>query len=532
MRVRTFRKTAAILVTIIMAVGIFAGSLAGCEKEGDKGASGTATKTATAVTTIKATTAAISGTASAAKTSAASSVSVTTFKSESTETAAVTEGVTEEETIEEGDGEVDEVQIDLKGKEIIIAWHDKGRVPYADATDAKLPILWKNAKLLEEKYNCKFVFEASASSTAHITSIATNAFAGTEYRTVIFAIEPWVFPSLVEGGYFLAMDDYIDKESDLWKYQIEGITKWGDKHWGFNEVQGLYGGQNTVFYDEALTQREGIPDIWDMAMKFNWTWNEFTQVAVQTTKDLDGDGIVDQWGLIAQPQHLAETLIYANNGRFFNTDGGKTLFALDNPESIKALQFMSDLFNVYKVIPYDATLSRVKNYLGRVAMSVMTVPSSSASVWMTPEQGDSIRVAPMPLGPDSYTDKYMSGYRTQHEMFLIPSSITEKEEVVTVVAEWFRRNHIDLRGDDRWNSLRTGAMIWLKNVNWVINVPRLITINEMGYGVKEALSVFAPLQAQVTANIFNKIISLETPVTAALAANKDLMQSYIDAKFK
>jgi hypothetical protein len=138
----------------------------------------------------------------------------------------------------------------------------------------------------------------------------------------------------------------------------------------------------------------------------------------------------------------------------------------------------------------------------------------------------------MPLGPDSEKGKYMTGYRTQHEMFLIPANITEKAETVTVVAEWFRMNHLDLKGEDRWGSLKAGATIWLRNVNWEINVPKLVAINEIGYGVKEALSIFAPLQAQVTAQIFNKIISLETPVTAALAANKDVMQSYIDAKFK
>ncbi len=78
------------------------------------------------------------------------------------------------------------------------------------------------------------------------------------------------------------------------------------------------------------------------------------------------------------------------------------------------------------------------------------------------------------------------------------------------------------------NSIKTAAEIWYANMD-KYNVELLLKINQIADRVEEPVSVFAALPGKVTSEIFNKIISLETPVTTALSANESLMQSIIDA---
>jgi multiple sugar transport system substrate-binding protein len=92
------------------------------------------------------------------------------------------------------------------------------------------------------------------------------------------------------------------------------------------------------------------------------TFDEMISFAQKLTKDTNGDGIPDQYGLgltLGPDRATIEAsfgpLIWGMGGDFFDTTTGKAIFANDN--GIKAAELLWDLVNTYKVIAPSALVS-------------------------------------------------------------------------------------------------------------------------------------------------------------------------------
>jgi multiple sugar transport system substrate-binding protein len=103
-----------------------------------------------------------------------------------------------------------------------------------------------------------------------------------------------------------------------------------------------------VYYNKKIFDEYGVDYPTD-----DWTWDEFLSIAQELTKDTDGDGVTDLYGvqLTATWTTGFEYFIFANGGRLISEDGTQYVGYLDSEESIGAVQFFSDLYNVYKVAP-------------------------------------------------------------------------------------------------------------------------------------------------------------------------------------
>ena len=74
----------------------------------------------------------------------------------------------------------------------------------------------------------------------------------------------------------------------------------------------------------------------------DWTWDELLEAAKALTKDFDGDGKIDQWGLYFKPDYyVLDAMIYAFGGRVLSED--LTQVMLDSDEAEAAVQFLVDL---------------------------------------------------------------------------------------------------------------------------------------------------------------------------------------------
>jgi sn-glycerol 3-phosphate transport system substrate-binding protein len=83
------------------------------------------------------------------------------------------------------------------------------------------------------------------------------------------------------------------------------------------------------------------------------SWEELLAYAKRLTRDVDGDGRIDQWGFNFHgdtPWHLY-AFIYQNGGDIYGKDGKAKL---DSPEAIAAVRFVSDLIHKHKVTPQMA----------------------------------------------------------------------------------------------------------------------------------------------------------------------------------
>lgn len=107
-----------------------------------------------------------------------------------------------------------------------------------------------------------------------------------------------------------------------------------------------------MFVNRTLLDKEGIamPDE-------NWTWQDFYRICQQGTKDTDGDGVLDQFGVYGYTWMDAMT---SNGVSLFDKDGDSC--DLTSAEAIKAITFALSLNLLYKDYPVkqeDFDLGRV-----------------------------------------------------------------------------------------------------------------------------------------------------------------------------
>jgi len=98
------------------------------------------------------------------------------------------------------------------------------------------------------------------------------------------------------------------------------------------------------------------------------TWDELVSYAKKLTRDVDGDGRIDQWGFHVHSDVAwqAYAFIYQNGGTLYGPDGQARL---DSPEAVQAMQFWSDLVHKHKVMPAMAHESGSKLFTaGGLAM--------------------------------------------------------------------------------------------------------------------------------------------------------------------
>ncbi len=129
-----------------------------------------------------------------------------------------------------------------------------------------------------------------------------------------------------------------------------------------------------LFYNKEVFDEAGLPYPPSDPEKA-WTWDEFLDVAKNLTIE-DGDRVsqygvygFEQWGL-----HFESTMLYSNEGAFFNDD--QTEFLLNSPEAKEAFQRIKDLRVKHNVSPSSSILEDTGMnaaqmlQTGRVAMTI------------------------------------------------------------------------------------------------------------------------------------------------------------------
>lgn len=166
----------------------------------------------------------------------------------------------------------------------------------------------------------------------------------------IFYVGPDAVRSYVDNGYVMALDDLVDETavSNLWPTIVEAY-----RYDGTNVGDGsLYCLPKDLScfafaYNKDLFDEAGLdyPD-----PENPYTWEQFTEVCQQLTKDKDGDGEIDQWGVANANAFGFTPYVYSNGGQLLNDDQTKVEITT-NEKFKEAFQYYADLTTKYKVTP-------------------------------------------------------------------------------------------------------------------------------------------------------------------------------------
>lgn len=162
-----------------------------------------------------------------------------------------------------------------------------------------------------------------------------------------------------------------------------------------------------VFYNRELFRAAGIAEPSD-----TWSWSDFLGAAQALTRDEDGDGRTDQYGLGTEVSlfRLAP-FIWQNGGTLVDDQQQPSRLTLDSPASREALQWFVDLQVVHHVVPdavAEAAEDSESRFLnGRLGMflnsrrGVPTYRSIDLFDW---------DVAPLPVGRERAGILHADGY--------------------------------------------------------------------------------------------------------------------------
>jgi multiple sugar transport system substrate-binding protein len=148
-----------------------------------------------------------------------------------------------------------------------------------------------------------------------------------------------------------------------------------------------------VYYNRDLFRDAGVPE-----PEAGWTWDQMVDRAIKLTRDEDGDGNVDQYGLGVEPSIIRiAPFVWSSGGELVDDVENPTRFTLDTPEAVAAMQKFFDLREMWSVVPTEQEIeseddeSRFQN--GRTAMVLSSRRSTPTFRTITAFDWD---VAPLP----------------------------------------------------------------------------------------------------------------------------------------
>lgn len=150
------------------------------------------------------------------------------------------------------------------------------------------------------------------------------------------------------AGYYVPLTDKYTKDqiAEIAPALIEAFSNKGILY-----AAPLMSSWTIMFYNKKMFEEAGLnPE------KTPRIWKEFIDYSKKLTKDIDGDGTIDQYGYIDsfQAGEAGATtflrFLKANGGEFWEIRNGRVYFTFNSPQGVGGLELMKDLIDKYKIM--------------------------------------------------------------------------------------------------------------------------------------------------------------------------------------
>ena len=201
----------------------------------------------------------------------------------------------------------------------------------------------------EKSYpNVKVVYESGIPKKDYDNWLAEKILKGEQAD--VFMVPENDFSMLASSGAFKSLDSLISKEEAAAYYPV---AYQAGQYQGHSYALPIESNPIMMCVNKDLLEKEGIsiPDS-------NWTLEDLYAICQKVTKDTDGDGLIDQYGIT---DYTWKQALVAYNGHLRNQNGVN----IDSVEMHQALSFISKLDSLnqrYKVTSNDFDEGKVAFY--------------------------------------------------------------------------------------------------------------------------------------------------------------------------
>ena len=378
---------------------------------------------------------------------------------------------------------------------------------------------------VEQMFNCKIEFVHQGNASEALEVLRLGVLAG-DQPFHFFAHS--ITPALIADGLIQPLNDIIgpdfyDAYPSLFRRPDPRIgASVGDTVYTF-EYNNYSSEARYILWNKSLFERDGVESLYDIYERGEWTWDKFEEVLHALTKDKDGDGIVDQWGI--RSVNLRDEIIVmlvSNSARVSKTtDDGKIIFDLLNPHVIETLEFRQRLYR-------DGVWARRgQAELGDAAMTIQIGTEISGRSYQEHFQtiGDEWGLMLPPQGPNG---------KNEMNMFVdargaIPVYVENPEEIIEVVSALWRIKEPYIEDLEAWEEA-----YWEPHVAGLFDMESYNLLTQ-----PDVTPVFLPTQLErsilfTSSNPepFVRIIMNGESATSVLAAEQPVFQTQLDEILK
>ena len=279
-------------------------------------------------------------------------------------------------------------------------------------------------RFLQEHPGMRIEYESISAN--YRERLLTSIVAGTPPDVALLDNGSYGAAPFIARGLLVNVAAYLDRigvDTSAYYPQVLGI---------FRRPSGLYAFPKdfnpiVVYLNVDLFEAAGVP-----LPAYDWTWNDFLRIAQQLTRDLDGDGRNESFGtLVRRNFYLWQPWVWATGGDVLSPDGRRASGHLNSPATERAIEFLTDLVTVHRVVPtvdvqrLESAIQRNYFLTGRIGM-VMTGHWWLPNIRRHIDEGRvRVAVAPLPRydDRDPITVIYAAGwavpYNTRHKKLAV-----------------------------------------------------------------------------------------------------------------
>lgn len=220
--------------------------------------------------------------------------------------------------------------MNLNGRTITItAWWNAA----PSGSNAQSKEMIAQQKKVEQEYNVKIKYVNTSINDIN-KKLISSTLSGKPFADIVRLQEDWAISDAAKK-LLQPLNSYA---LDLSKYtHLVPKAKFSGTQYGFDTKYGVGGG---VYYNRNIFKQYNLPDPHKLFKDGKWTWSEFEKLAKQATRDTNGDGQNDVWGLSGSSDDYMLFLVSSNDAHLV-TDTGKV--NLTGPKVKQVFDFLKEI---------------------------------------------------------------------------------------------------------------------------------------------------------------------------------------------
>ncbi len=439
-------------------------------------------------------------------------------------------GETEKETGGAETGEnVQAEGIDLQGREItMVAWGNDLFGLDENAADERGQTYWARKQEVEEKYNCKFVFNV-VNYDDILPSLRAGEMSGTPYADIV-VLRASDAQSAYKEGLLLDLSQVLDG-SKFYQPAVNLLKEADGKFYtlGVEEENHV---ENLFLFNQDLFEAKGIdvPALYQEALDGKWTYDRLIEVAEQVAEK--ENGVTKIYG--AQVGHVYDDsfggylLSFDADPMIQNADGTYSSgFRTENME--RALETLSKIVQNdsfwYKQGGDNWDVPMKKFLAGEIAMTTNGCGIPGIKINYIDQASFKIGVLPMPK--PSEEDDYVYNAQILNVM-MMPASLGKDMETAQAIADMITYIFSPIEGSDTKELLRNYYASFSSSEGMVeVLLDAALSENFKTYNTYTAGLYHGPYK-EICNEKLAEILNGETSIKAGIDAFDDAWQAVID----